>query len=87
MMLAIPYQDGWSVYLNGEKQELARGDYGFIACEVKAGSYDLRVEYQVPLLRAGIMISAVAWLLWLAVTLQIFRMSGQNSRKRKEIEG
>lgn len=86
LMLAIPYQDGWNVYLDGEKQELVRGDYGFIACEVKAGTYELRAEYHVPLLRAGIALSTVTWILWLAVTLRIWWISRRDNGKQKEIE-
>lgn len=80
LLLAIPFQDGWSIYLNGEKQEMVRGDYGFLACQVKAGTYELRAEYRVPLLRAGTIISAVSWILWLAVTFLIFW--GGRSRRR-----
>lgn len=32
MMFAIPYRSGWTIYADGEKLELLRGNYGFLAC-------------------------------------------------------
>lgn len=75
-MLAIPKEQGWNVYLNGEEQTLYTGDYGFIAFEVKAGEYDLMVTYTAPLLKEGIMVSVGSLVLFL-----ILIMFGKNRKE------
>lgn len=79
VMLAIPAEDGWSVYLNGEKQEVITGDYGFIAFPVKAGEYELTASFEAPHLREGIVISIFA----LAVFLLLSGLHLRNNKNRK----
>lgn len=67
VMLAIPFENGWSVFLNGEEQELVKGDYGFLAFEVKSGDYVLNVRYEAPMLKAGAIISLVSCLLFVVL--------------------
>lgn len=69
VMLAIPYQTGWSIYLNGEEQTPVIGDIGFMAFEVAAGDYELELRFRAPMFAAGAGISLVSWivfvLLWI----------------------
>jgi len=57
MMLTIPYERGWSVYVDGQKQELRRVNYGFIGVNLSAGEHSIRVEYHCPYVMTGVMVS------------------------------
>lgn len=71
VMLAVPNEAGWSVELNGEKQELSNGDYGFISFPVKAGEYDMEVIFTAPLLHVGILVSVCSTLVFAGIVVNI----------------
>ena len=62
VFLPIPYDEGWKATLNGEAVELLRADYGFIALPVKAGTTDITLDYHIPLLKQGMLLSLVGLL-------------------------
>lgn len=82
VMLAIPFEDGWTVKLNGEEQTTVAADYGFIAFEVKAGDYDLEITYTAPMFREGCMISLVSWALF--VLLWVWNIRKKQVLMKKE---
>lgn len=57
LMLSIPKEDGWNVYVNGKKTNIININYGFIGIELKEGTYDIEAKYEVPKMRIGILIS------------------------------
>lgn len=71
VMLAVPNEAGWSVELNGEKQEFSNGDYGFISFPVKAGEYDMEVIFTAPLLHVGILVSVCSTLVFAGIVVNI----------------
>ena len=81
VMLAVPNENGWSVTLNGEKQELSNGDYGFISFPVAAGEYDMTVKFTAPLLRLGGVVSVISTLVFISVVIMIKKR--ENIRRKK----
>ncbi len=67
VMLSVPFEKGWKVYLDGEEQEIFPGDFGFIAFDVKEGEHDLRAVFTAPLLREGMLLSIVCVILFLII--------------------
>lgn len=66
VLFMIPYEDGWSLAIDGEETELLRGDIGFLACEVPEGDHTLELTFQAPGLKEGAVGSAVCWALFAA---------------------
>ena len=64
LMVSIPYENGWSAYVDGEEAEVHRADYGFMGLKLSAGNHDIRFQYQPPGLYAGLMISCLCTLLF-----------------------
>ena len=56
----VLYESGWSARVNGEKAEIVKADYGFMALPVSEGNSTVTLEYHIPLLKAGILITAVS---------------------------
>lgn len=81
VMLAVPNENGWSVKLNGEKQELSNGDYGFICFPVEKGEYDLEVIFTAPLLYLGVIVSVVSTLIFVIIVIVIKKR--ENTRRKK----
>lgn len=59
VMLSIPFEKGWSIYLDGEKQELFTGDYGFISFAVNEGEYDIEAVFEAPMQKEGNLASII----------------------------
>lgn len=79
VMFMIPFEKGWELTIDGEKTEMRRADYGFIACTVTAGDHEVVLSYHVPWLKEGAVLSAIfagIYLLWSLIS--IFRELSQS---------
>lgn len=54
LFLGIPYSSGWKAYVNGERTEIYKADYGFMALVTEAGENEILLEYSTPGLRIGL---------------------------------
>lgn len=63
--LSIPYETGWSATLDGEPVDLERADYGFTGFYVSAGEHSFTLTYTTPLLKEGICLSILFWIVYL----------------------
>lgn len=70
LFFPIPYENGWTITVDGEEQEILRADYGFSAIRLAKGSYEeIRLDYQQPLLKAALLITVVSWCIFLALVI------------------
>lgn len=60
VFFSVPYDDGWSATVNGEKVDVLRVTYGFMAVECPAGNNVIEFSYRAPGLLLGIGITAGA---------------------------
>ena len=66
VFFSIPFENGWSATVNGEKAKIEKVDLGFMAVRVSGGRMSkIRFEYQTPGLFAGIIVSAVSILIYI----------------------
>lgn len=59
LYFSIPYDKGWNVYIDGEKAELLKVNYGFIGAYMEAGEHDIVLKYQIPYMTISIIISII----------------------------
>jgi uncharacterized membrane protein YfhO len=68
LLLAMPFDRGWSATIDGVPVDLFRADYGLTALLAPAGAHVISLRYEPPGRRAGIMLSllsiAVLLILW-----------------------
>lgn len=57
VFFSVPFDEGWTATVNGEKAEIIKANVGFMAVEVPAGVSDIRFDYETPGLKMGIIIS------------------------------
>ncbi len=84
VMLAIPYQTGWSIEVDGEEAEIISGDYAFMAFKVSEGSHTFRAVYHIPLFTVSAVITVGSFLIWLAGLAACLVTEGLRGRKKHE---
>ncbi len=86
LFTSIPYDEGWKVYVDGEK--LSLDDYvsigdGLLGLNIKKGNHDIKFEYKAKGLQAGIVISiaAVVILVLIILVSELKKKRGKPSKK------
>ena len=60
LFLSIPYAEGWSVVVDGEKAEITPIQDALMGIRLKAGSHDISLKYTPAGFKAGLIISIVS---------------------------
>lgn len=69
LCLAIPYDAGWTAYVDGEETEILQANIAYMGLLLRQGDHEIRLVYHTPYLRAGAFVSAAAWLVFFGLTL------------------
>lgn len=77
LMLPIPYEQGWTVEVDGSKEPMILCDYGFIGFRVDQGSHDFTLRYQAPWLKEGVWASAASWAAFLVLAVILRKKRGR----------
>lgn len=79
MFTSIPYDEGWTATVNGEKAEtVPLLDKAFTGIKLDKGTYEIEMQYEAQGKRDGEIISAIAMLL---VGIQFFLQAGNSTKK------
>lgn len=60
IMTSIPYDEGWTVWIDGEKAETQRFADTFMAIQCPAGEHEIRLSYTSPGVMTGVIICIIA---------------------------
>ena len=60
IILSVPYEKGWSVYVNGEKYETGLFGDSFMTISLDAGEYEIEMDYVPHGKEAGICLSLIS---------------------------
>lgn len=60
VFFSVPYEEGWSVKINGEEADIIRANVGFMAVTVPKGDNTISFEYMTPGLIIGLIIAITA---------------------------
>lgn len=80
IMTSIPYDEGWSVWIDGEKTEAECFADTFMALECPAGEHEIRLSYTSPGVFGGAIISIIALLI--SILYLSVRQLNQNWRRK-----
>lgn len=75
VLFSVPYDSGWSAYVNGEKKDVLKVTYGFMAVECGAGENTIEFRYETPGLKFGA-ITAFVGIVLLLIYLLISKKRG-----------
>lgn len=75
---SVPYDKGWSAYVNGKPAKVERVNSGFVAVLAEAGENKIVFKYTTPGLFAGIIITAVSFVIFLIYLLAVYLYRKKN---------
>lgn len=70
-VLLDAFADGWRATVDGAAAPIVRADEVARAVPLAAGAHTIAFRYRTPGLRAGALVSLLAWLAWLAVAVRL----------------
>lgn len=66
VFFSVPYEDGWSAYVNGEKVEIEKVNISFMAVKVDGNSTsEIKFEYKTPGLSLGFAITLISGIVYI----------------------
>lgn len=71
VMFTIPFEKGWEIYVDGEKQEILKANLGFQGIAVKKGEHQLELKYHPPGFSQGLAVSILCWLTFLFLSIRL----------------
>lgn len=89
LLLTIPYSDGWTACVDGKRTDLLRANTMFSAIELSKGRHTVRLNYDTPGLKHGILMSFIGVILFAALILfgKLFsKWSFQNRGKHTRVK-
>lgn len=78
VLLAVPYEQGWSLKVDGKETEILQADYGLTGFYVSEGEHSFSLEFTPPLLKAGIGVSLASMAAYLLL------LCGMLYRRKKQ---
>lgn len=77
--LTVPFDKGFSAYVDGEKTDIQIVDSAFIGFKISKGNHSIKIVYTAPLLNVAKIISLLGILLFVfIITIQIYRKRCSN---------
>ena len=64
LFFSVPYDSGWSAYIDGDSVEIEKVNAGFMAIPVEKGDKYIEFRYETPGLKCGAIVSAIGVLLF-----------------------
>jgi len=80
MLFSIPYDDGWKATVDGKNVKIHQVAENLMAINLKKGHHRVSLDYQVPGLKLGWIVSIVAMILFVGFNLVI-----KSKRKRDKV--
>ena len=83
LFLSIPYDEGWTVKVDGKKVKAQAIGKAFLGLKLEDGTHDISLSYVSPGFRTGLVISAVSLILFLILLLvrHIRKRTGRKHQK------
>lgn len=82
-MTSIPYDEGWTLYANGEKVETCVVLKGFLGAKLKKGDYTIKLVYHCPGLLKGF-ITTLFGILFFCMICKVERLQRQQRERKKQ---
>ncbi|WP_283684639.1 YfhO family protein [Parablautia sp. Marseille-Q6255] len=83
LVLSIPYQNGWTAYVDGEKTQLGRANYMYMALPLSAGEHTIELTFEIPGVKYALVIMPSAVVLFIVLNV-IFYMRKKKKKRSGE---
>ncbi|MCR5544469.1 MAG: YfhO family protein [Eubacterium sp.] len=82
---SIPYDEGWKVYIDGEKQDPEELDIicgGLLGIWAEPGTHEIYLKYVPPGRILGIIITIISWMIYVVITFYYVRYTKKKDEKK-----
>ena len=69
LLVSIPYQQGWTAFIDGKEAKICQANYQYMGIYVPAGDHEIRLHYRLPGLDTAFMITGAGLLAFAAIIL------------------
>ena len=69
LLISLPYQKGWTAYIDGKKAEIYRANWQYMALAPGKGSHSIRLHLRIPGWNACILITLTGFILFIGIIL------------------
>ena len=80
--MSVPYDKGFKLYIDDKETDYVKTNYDFMGTPISAGVHKIRIEYKAPLLREGLIISAIGFVLLLAALNKDINKNKKKQQKK-----
>ncbi len=80
LVITLPYQSGWTAWVDGKKTEIQRVNYQYMGLNLSAGTHKIRLHYQLPGLKKAVLITCGG--LFLFVLIILFHLLKKKKRSK-----
>ncbi|MDY3250403.1 MAG: YfhO family protein, partial [Candidatus Choladocola sp.] len=80
LVLSIPYQNGWTAYVDGKETKLQRANYMYMALPLSEGDHTIELTFEIPGMKYALVIMAGAVVLFIILCMMRWI---RNRKKRK----
>lgn len=88
LVLSIPYQKGWTAYIDGKKADIKKANLMYCGLDLKPGDHEIRLEFERPGIKASLCISAlgiVIFIIALIIRRRRIRMMVSSTSVKEKI--
>lgn len=78
LFMSIPYDQGWNAEIDGESAKIMKANKGYMAIVVPPGYHKIKMQYKIPALKVGMILSITGWMAY------VFVFCVENFCKRKK---
>ena len=60
LVFSIPYQNGWTAWVDGKKADLIKTNIMYTGLEISSGEHEIELHYEMPGVKYGILVTLVS---------------------------
>lgn len=83
MFMSIPYDKGWTLWIDGEKTEIVEAFDTFSSCKISAGKHTIVMKYVSPLFVEGVIASVISLMIYICIQIYEYKSMLNKSKKVK----